>query len=102
VIEHGVDVDKFLAEMARILAPGGLLFVSFDYWAEPVETHGQVAFGVPIFIFDRVHVETLIQAASRLGLAVAGHADLSCQEKVVHWTGMDFTFGNLLFERIMQ
>lgn len=32
VIEHGVPRRPFLAEAARVLRPGGLLFVTTDYW----------------------------------------------------------------------
>ena len=33
VVEHGLDLPRFFAEMARVLLPGGFLFVSTDHWA---------------------------------------------------------------------
>jgi len=45
VVEHGVDLDAYLAEAARILRPGGLLFTSTDYWCEPIDTTAQTAYG---------------------------------------------------------
>ena len=33
-IEHGFDLDRLLAEVARLLRPGGLLIGSTDYWPE--------------------------------------------------------------------
>ena len=55
VIEHGVDWRLFLQEVARILRPGGHLFVSMDYWEGPIG-HGRYRrpcpeFGVPVKIF---------------------------------------------------
>ena len=38
VIEHGVDVRAFVAECARLLKPGGKLFVTFDYWNPKITT----------------------------------------------------------------
>jgi SAM-dependent methyltransferase len=57
VIEHGVDIAAFLQESARLLVPGGRLFLSFDYWEEPVDTRGQHAYGVPIRVFTRRDID---------------------------------------------
>src|ERR1700730_12004566 len=38
VIEHGVEIESFMTEAARLLKRGGCLFLSFDYWNDPVET----------------------------------------------------------------
>src|SRR5262249_42233588 len=47
-IEHGVEVGQFLAEARRLLRPGGLLFVTTDYWEERLPTNGSVReFGLP-------------------------------------------------------
>lgn len=45
VIEHGVSWPKFLAEVRRILKPGGLLYLSTDVVSEDIETSDVVAFG---------------------------------------------------------
>ncbi|MEZ4404687.1 MAG: class I SAM-dependent methyltransferase [Kofleriaceae bacterium] len=69
VIEHGVDVDAFFAEAARLLRPGGVLSISTDYWPTPTDTGGRVAYGAPIKIFDRTELAGWVARAARVGLA---------------------------------
>ena len=52
VIEHGVEDEPLLAEIARLLRPGGLFIFSTDYWPEKVDTSGIVLFGLPWRIFS--------------------------------------------------
>ncbi len=93
VIEHGVDVRAFLTEAARIVRPGGVVFVSTDYWAEGVETAGLVAYGTPVRIFDRAAIEGLIAIAAEVGLRLEGDAtDLDCHERAVHWKRFDLRY----------
>jgi len=44
VLEHVDEPEKALREIARVLKPGGLLFISVPYRGFPFETHG-VRFG---------------------------------------------------------
>jgi len=101
VIEHGVDVARFLREQARLLAPGGHLFVSFDYWEAPVDTGGQRAFGQPIKIFDADDVAGMIDVAGGFGLELDRVFRPECDARVVHWKQFDlrYTFANLLWRR---
>ena len=101
VIEHGVDLDLFFAEAARLLRPGGGLFVSFDYWASGCDTRGQSAYGVPIRIFDHHDVSVMLDLAGKSGLFLEGGCDFGCDEQVVHWQrfGLRYTFANLLLRK---
>jgi 2-polyprenyl-3-methyl-5-hydroxy-6-metoxy-1,4-benzoquinol methylase len=99
VIEHGVDVEAFMQESARILQPGAYLLVSTDYWQDPVNTYGQTAFGAPVKVFTMQDIAQMIKTAARFGLEITGNVDLSCNERVVNWIGMDYTFINLLFKK---
>lgn len=99
VIEHGVDVDMFMAESARILAPGGHLLVSTDYWQDPVDTFSQMAFGAPVKVFTALDVVNLIETGKKYGLEITSNVDLSCDQRVVSWIGMNYTFINLLFRK---
>jgi SAM-dependent methyltransferase len=101
VIEHGVDIDAFLSESARLLHAGGHLFLSFDYWEDPVETNGQYAYGVPIRIFTREDINDMLRSAERSGLSISGDSDFSCKDRVVHWQrfNLRYTFANLLFRK---
>lgn len=96
VIEHGVDFRRFFQEMRRIVAPGGFLFTSFDFWRTKVDTKGQMAFGVPIKIFDASDVMQMCVYATQLGFHVMKRPDLVGKDAPVEWMGMKYTFMNLL------
>ncbi len=102
VIEHGVPVDRFLAEAARVVRPGGLVSLSTDYDQSPPDTTGLTAYGAPVRIFGPRDIEDLVAAAERLGLRLLGDLELQHAERPVHWrrTGLDYTFILLTFERV--
>ena len=102
VIEHGVDIAAFLREQARLLRPGGHLFVSFDYWDTPVDTRGQTAYGAPIHILTREDVAAMVAGAQEVGLLPTGRFRPECREQVVHWHrfGLHYSFANLLLRRV--
>jgi hypothetical protein len=97
-----VDVAAFLVEASRLLRPGGALFLSFDYWQDPIDTRGQSAYGVPIRVFARDDVETMVGLARSVGLEPDGPCNFACENRVVHWRRFDlrYTFANLLLRKI--
>jgi len=99
VIEHGVDVDKFLGQAARTLKSGGGLFISTDYWQEPIDTGDRQAFGAPVRIFSYGDLVALCAVALDHGLHLTTTARLACNERVINWIGLDYTFVNLLFHK---
>jgi SAM-dependent methyltransferase len=101
VIEHGVPVEAFLAESARLLRPGGVLVVSTDYDAEPPDTSGVIMYGQPVHIFSPDEIRGLVKLAAGHGLDLLGDLALEHAERPVHWkrTGLDYTFIRLAFRR---
>ncbi|BCB77313.1 hypothetical protein GCM10022251_64930 [Phytohabitans flavus] len=101
VIEHGVPLDPFLAESARILRPGGVLVVSTDYDQDPTDTRGKMAYGKPVHIFSPVEIKEMVALAERHGLRLLGELELAHPERPVHWkrVGIDYTFIRLAFVR---
>jgi SAM-dependent methyltransferase/glycosyltransferase involved in cell wall biosynthesis len=101
VIEHGVDIRMFLLEMARIIRPGGFLFVSTDYWPDAVDTSGVTMFGAPFTIFDRTDLVRLIEQASECGFRLyGGEENFDADEQVIDNMGVKYTFANSFFQRI--
>ncbi len=98
-IEHGVDYRLFLAEMARILHSSGHLFVSFDYWIDPIDTGDRMMYGVPVKIFNSNDVLKMVNYANDVGFDLVRPMDLTCKDRVVTWYGLQYTFCNLLFQR---
>lgn len=101
VIEHGVPLEAFAAESARILRPGGLLIVSTDYDQDPPDTTGKTAYGGPVRIFGPDDIRGFVKTAAAHGLSLVGELRLEHPERPVHWkrTGLDYTFIRLTFRR---
>lgn len=101
VIEHGVPIDRFLQEAARLLRPGGVLIASTDFWPGGIDTAGATAYGQPIHVFDRVEIEAMLEHARRCGLEPICPVDLLATDRVVHWDRLTvgYTFLVLAFVR---
>lgn len=108
VIEHDVNLPAFFREVARILKPAGLLIVSTDYYADPIQTRGQVVAGesyrdnVPIHIFHQEEIVRVLRLAQESGLELTGDLQLDCQEKPIRWEkyGLDYTFLTLTLQKV--
>ncbi len=101
VIEHVSEPDLALAEMRRLLRPGGLALVSTDYWETPVDTSSISVCGQPGRVYDRVTIDRdLIQRANAQGLELCGPVDFETREPVVSFLGLQYTFIFLLFRAV--
>ena len=95
VIEHGIPLDAFLKEMARVLKPRGRLLVSTDYWSEAIDCSGIFPYGESapeMKIFQPQELETFCADARRHGLELMTQLDLATEDKVVHWQRVDRTY----------
>lgn len=102
VIEHGVGLDSFFAEMVRVLAPGGHLLLSTDYWEPKLDTTDvdrAHTYGAPWTIFDRTEAEALVAEAARHGLDLSESVDWRASDGPVEWLGLRYTFLFLAFTR---
>lgn len=99
VIEHGFHCQELLAEVRRLLAPGGYFVASVDYWPEKIDTKGISAFGMDWTIFSGTELLGLAHEAGKYGLHLPGSVDLGVEERVVHWSGKDYTFAWFVLQR---
>jgi SAM-dependent methyltransferase len=102
VIEHGVDLDSFYREMHRVLAPGGYLLISTDFWSTPIDTGGRRKFGAPVRIFTPQDIDDMIALAMQRGFQATGLIDYRCEEKTVEWLGLEYTFIDFALKRVDQ
>lgn len=98
VIEHGVPLRAYFAEMFRVLKAGGLLITSTDYYPYPVDTAGKEAYGAPIKIFCRREAEEMLRLARECGFELTGPVDLDppglkASNRPIRWEeyGLEYT-----------
>ena len=99
VIEHGFDGPRLLAEISRLLRPGGCFISSFDYWPEKIDTSGTKVFGMDWRIFSRGEIEDLVALAEGFGLRPDGVLAFSSDERPIHFADRDYTFGWLVLRK---
>ena len=101
-VEHGVDVKSLLKEVYRILKPGGLFFLTTDYWEKKIQTDKSIKFfGLPWTIFSQDEIELIIDTARSLGLNLFENSKTSpCLKKTVFWQNYEYTLIALLFKKI--
>jgi FkbM family methyltransferase len=104
VIEHQVDLSAFARESSRLLAPGGKLFVTFDYWEPKIQTSIKL-FGLDWAPLDRSQVENLVKVCSQNNLFLVQDVDWTTQDPVLRWgyfsphPDIAYSFGLLVFEK---
>ena len=97
VIEHQVDFSRFACEAARLLAPGGRLFVTFDYW-EPKTV-------LSVRLYGLEWTEQFIAELFRRGLRLIQDMDWKLGEAVIRegyyspHPSVSYTFGLVVFEK---
>jgi len=99
VIEHGLDGQALLKEMARLLKPCGYFVASFDYWPEKIDTAGVKFFGMDWRIFSKQDVAAFIEQAAGYGLSPVGELHYEGQETTVECGEKKYTFGWLALEK---
>jgi SAM-dependent methyltransferase len=98
-IEHGHALDRLLAEVGRVLRPGGFFVASTDYWPEKVDTSGIRVFGMEWTVFSAAEMATLFDAARAYRLLPAGPVDYGAGEPVVRFAGRRYTFAWLVLRK---
>lgn len=106
VIEHNVPLAAFVAEMSRILKPGGLLLISTDYWSEPVDCTGIFPYGEDageMKVFQPHEIEHLLAIAKAAGLDPCAPFNPATNERAVRWERVerDYTFAFLALRKLL-
>jgi FkbM family methyltransferase len=104
VIEHQVDFSLFAREANRLLAPGGRLFLTFDYW-EPLLTTPVKLYILNLQPLDRRMVEDLILKCRVEKLDICDEINWEIKDKVIRWgyysphPDIGYTFGLLALQK---
>lgn len=106
VIEHDVDFEKFAKEASRLLAPGGKLYITYDYWVPRIITEKTLC-GLKWQPLDDQDVNTLINYCHEHNLQITEDIDWSVGEPVIRPgyyspdPNVSYTFGMLVFQKCM-
>jgi glycosyltransferase involved in cell wall biosynthesis/SAM-dependent methyltransferase len=100
VIEHGFNGPALLAEVSRLLKPGGVFIASTDYWETKLDTAGKQAFGLDWRIFSADELRAFFAEAERYGLRVTGPQNYAGGDRVINWNDRDYSFVWFALEKI--
>jgi SAM-dependent methyltransferase len=92
VIEHGFQPQRLLAEVSRMLSPGGAFVASFDYWPQKIDTRGQRLFGLSWDIFSADEVASFVEEARSFGLSPQAALDYGAAAAPIDYAGRRYTF----------
>ena len=92
-IEHGFDLERLLAEVARLLRPAGLFVGSTDYWPEKIDTSGLEVLGMNWCIFSETEIRRFIDGAGRFGLFPVGDVECGAGARCIDYENRQYTFG---------
>ena len=99
VIEHGFNAPALLAEMSRLIRPGGYFIASFDYWPDKIDTTGVPFFGMDWKIFSQQEVLAFIDEARVYNLVPSGSINLAAEERPIECAGRQYTFAWLALRK---
>jgi SAM-dependent methyltransferase len=99
VIEHGFNSKLLLAEVSRLLLPGGYFIASFDYWPDKINTRGVTFFGMDWRIFSQHEVREFLDEAAEYGLSSQGNVNLAGQDRPINCAQKDYTFAWLVLQK---
>lgn len=106
VLEHVEDEDSFIRDLAFLLAPGGVLFLTVDYDPTDAPNDSYVHHGMRkrIYNFERFYLESGVAGKLRmLGLKEFGgtqiplHADATTPPPTI--PGLGYTFASLCMRK---
>jgi SAM-dependent methyltransferase len=103
VIEHGINLAKFFAEAGRLLKPGGILFITTDYWQDKINIkQDDRPFNLAWNIFCKREAEDIIAMAAKQGFFL--HEDKNpfvpaCLDKCIAWNSQEYTFLAMAFKK---
>jgi SAM-dependent methyltransferase len=83
-MEHGVSWPLFLAEAARLLRPGGLLYVSTDLVDDDADPSWVEAFGLPWQPLRVADVGTIVESLDSNGFRAPAPLDIELPETLPH------------------
>jgi SAM-dependent methyltransferase len=103
VIEHGVELPAFFAEVSRLLKTDGLLLLTTDYWEQPRSIDTSIKpFGLEWKIFCAGEIGQLIDLAGANNLVLEEAQSIpACFEQPIAWYGYNYTFIALLFRKVI-
>lgn len=101
VIEHGVNLRAFFTEAARLLKPGGLLFITTDYWETKLSIDDAIKpFGLSWSIYSKDEIQEVVHTASKHQFTLKQDFQIpACDGETVSWYNQNYTFIALAFER---
>lgn len=103
VVEHAVDLNKLANECSRLLKSDGMLFISFDYWPEKLNTKGVWLYNLEWNILSKEDVQNMVSLFKDNRLELTSDIDWTIQDAVINPTycspvaGISYTFGILQF-----